>query len=380
MGLHRDGISLGYSPVETHVRRLIWHQLCFLDIRTAEGQGPRPYIRRDDYDTKLPINCEESSLVNILMPPEPEEEWTSMVLPLVRFEINEMMRIIWTDRRRLESGKVKLTEVLAKAEDFRKRMIEKYERLINGPQAIQRYTKLVMHLLLYRLYPMILQGYHSNTETQLPSRLNNVVVMAAIMIIEITIQLENDELYEDWAWYLGAYSQHHIAILLAIEIYIRPQNREASRIWACLDYIFGLDRVLDVDTKCALIHNEILTRERRVSFPDTRLEAPRVTHGSLSRMGPTAVSQTLENQAVLSQSLQHPYRQQAMGPSLASLSASAPLMSSFSVGITENMWASTDMPVSQRTSSSTTSEASHTSMGSQTAQPSTLEEIDWVCV
>lgn len=48
MGLHRDGQTYGMNPLETHVRRLIWYQLCFLDIRTCEAQGPRPTIRRDE--------------------------------------------------------------------------------------------------------------------------------------------------------------------------------------------------------------------------------------------------------------------------------------------------------------------------------------------
>ena len=46
MGLHRDGETYGMNPLETQVRRLIWYQLCFLDIRTCEAQGPRPTIRR----------------------------------------------------------------------------------------------------------------------------------------------------------------------------------------------------------------------------------------------------------------------------------------------------------------------------------------------
>ncbi|RYP17776.1 hypothetical protein DL765_004354 [Monosporascus sp. GIB2] len=34
--------------------------LCFLDIRTCEAQGLRPVIRREDYDTRLPLNCDEA--------------------------------------------------------------------------------------------------------------------------------------------------------------------------------------------------------------------------------------------------------------------------------------------------------------------------------
>ena len=258
MGLHRDGEAYGLNPLETHIRRLIWHQLCFLDIRTCEAQGPKPAIRREDYDTKLPINCEEDELTHAQYPPEPAEHWTSTLLPLMRFEINEMMRIIWTDRRKLENRKTTLTAVLTKIENFRKRMFEKYDRFLDDMVPIQRYAKLVMHLLMYRLHAMTLHPYHANTTNPMPSRLNSVLIMSGIMIIEIAIQLETNALFRDWAWYIGAYQQFQIALLLATEIYYRPTNKEADRIWACLDYVFGMDRNMRPEEKGRRILMEIM--------------------------------------------------------------------------------------------------------------------------
>jgi hypothetical protein len=260
MGLHRDGDTYGLNPLDTHVRRLIWHQLCFLDIRTCEAQGPRPAIRREDYDTKLPINCEEESLIGVTVAPEPAEEWTSTLLALIRFEINEMMRIIWMDRRKLEGRKTTLTAVLSKIENFRKRIFEKYDRFLDDRIPIQRYAKLIMHLLLYRLHAMILHPYHANANNPMPHRLNNILIMSGVMIVEISIQLETDHLFREWSWYLGAYSQYQIALLLAVEVYYRPQNREAARIWSCLDYVFGLDRNLPPEAKGLQILGEIMRK------------------------------------------------------------------------------------------------------------------------
>lgn len=95
MGLHRDGEEYGLTPLETHVRRVIWNQLCFLDIRTCEAQGPRPVIRREEYDTRLPLNCDDTEVTHENAP-DPDScagRWTPITLPLIRFEINEMMRI-----------------------------------------------------------------------------------------------------------------------------------------------------------------------------------------------------------------------------------------------------------------------------------------------
>ncbi|KAK0748173.1 hypothetical protein B0T21DRAFT_343863 [Apiosordaria backusii] len=259
MGLHRDGEAYGLSPLETHVRRLVWHQLCFLDIRTCEAQGPKPAIRREDYDTRLPLNCEETDLTaSMASVPPPADQWTSTTLVLMRFEINEMMRIIWADRRKLETHKTTLTAVLTKIENFRKRIFEKYNRFLNEEVPTQRYAKLVMQLLIYRLHAMVLHPYHSNATSPLPDRLNGLLITSGILIIETAIQLESDPRFRDWSWYLGAYQQYQIALLLATEIYYRPQNKECNRIWRCLDYVFNLDPNEARDQKSLMILTEIM--------------------------------------------------------------------------------------------------------------------------
>ncbi|KAK8083280.1 hypothetical protein PG996_002061 [Apiospora saccharicola] len=257
MGLHRDGEAYGLTPLETHVRRLVWHQLCFLDIRTCEAQGPKPVIRREDYDTKLPVNCNEDQLTHAVVPPEPADHWTTNTLALIRFEINEMMRIIWLDRRRLELRKISLTDVLAKIENFRRRMSEKYDHLLDVGQPAQRYAKCVMSLLTYRLHAMVLHPYHSNATHPMPAQLSSLLVSSGIVIVEHAIQLETNPLFRPWAWYLGAYFQYQIALLLATEVYYRPGSRDADRIWTCLDYVFGLDRRLPPEAKGVHLLSEI---------------------------------------------------------------------------------------------------------------------------
>ncbi|KAH8675697.1 hypothetical protein BX600DRAFT_507913 [Xylariales sp. PMI_506] len=257
MGLHRDGEAYGLTPLETHVRRLIWHQLCFLDIRTCEAQGPKPVIRREDYDTKLPVNCGEEELTDAAAPPEPSERWTTSTLALIRFEINEMMRIIWLDRRKLENRRTTLTAVLTKIESFRRRMSEKYDHLLDVSEPLQRYAKCVMYLLTYRLHVMVLHPYHSNAAHPMPPRLSSLLITSGIMIVELAIQLETNPLFRHWSWYLGAYFQYQIALLLATEVYFRPASREADRIWACLDYVFGMDRRLPPEIKAPRLLSEI---------------------------------------------------------------------------------------------------------------------------
>lgn len=86
MGLHRDGTFYNMTPIETHVRRMVWHQLCYLDMRTCDATGPRPQIRPDDYDTKLPLNINDVDLLRSSPPTEDRPYWTDMSLFRIRAE------------------------------------------------------------------------------------------------------------------------------------------------------------------------------------------------------------------------------------------------------------------------------------------------------
>lgn len=84
MGLHRDGSHYGLDAVEIHVRRLVWYQLCFLDIRTCESAGPRPQIRKEDFDTKFPLNVNDAELESSNPPTRDAEYWTDMTFTQMR--------------------------------------------------------------------------------------------------------------------------------------------------------------------------------------------------------------------------------------------------------------------------------------------------------
>lgn len=281
MGLNRDGSkAYNLNPVDTHIRRLIWHQLCFLDIRTCEAQGPKPAIRREDYDTWLPDNVEEDQLIltNGTCPARPCEGWTSNLLPLIRFEINEMMRTLWADRRKLESHRTTLAPVLFKIETFRKRMLDSYDRLLDERVPLQRYAKLVMHLLLYRLHVMVLHPYYANTASPLPQRLRSVLLTSATVTVELATQLDTNPAFGPWRWYAGAYQQYQAALILATEVYYHPGHSEAGRIWACLDYVFGLEGEsgMPVEEKGRRVLAEIMGK-MGVYMSMRRMRAPTAT-------------------------------------------------------------------------------------------------------
>lgn len=240
MGLHRDPTNYSIGPVETHVRRMIWYQLCFLDMRTCEAIGPRPQIRKEDYDTKFPLNVNDTDLLSPSPPTVDSPHWTDMTLSRVRMECIEMHRQIWFDLPRVDRKKISLTATLGKVQKFRAALEKWFYPTIDYAIPIQALAKHVYDLLANRCYVQILHRYLYSVATRLPDRLRQIVIEGGLTQMEAAVIIETKEKFGPWAWYSGAYQQYHSALLLLIEVYAFPMRKDAGRIWKALDYIFDL--------------------------------------------------------------------------------------------------------------------------------------------
>jgi len=299
MGFHRDPSEYGHPPVETHVRRLIWYQLCFLDIRTSEVQGPRVYIRREDYSTKFPLNLDDQDFSNAKT--NNADRWTDMTFSRIRFECQEMLRICFVDRIRLEKRNISITHVLGKIESFRKAMNAKYGPLINvpNPKPIQRAASVMMSLLINRLYTAVLHRYHINATVQIPDRLRQIILTTGTQQLEDAIELETAKELQPWAWYSRAYHQYHIALLLLTEVFLYPLRREADRIWRCLDYVYEIpsepSRPSNVDSPQGISRQDLVAhRDKKARFILRQIVDRMKVYREMRKMkAPTAMEDTL---------------------------------------------------------------------------------------
>lgn len=241
MGFHRDPSEYGLPPVEAHVRRMIWYQLCFLDVRTSEIQGPRPTIHRKNFSTRFPLNVDDSDLQQSTAASLRDmTRWTDMTFTRIRMEGCEFHRIIYDDNARLDRKAVSVTYVLAKIESFRKACYAKYWPFINCPnqKPVQKACGLVLSALIARLYVSVLHRHLIGVSVRIPDRLRQILLLTAIQQLENSIELETSLELQDWSWYVGAFQQYHPALFLLIEVTMYPTRREAHRIWRCLDYIY----------------------------------------------------------------------------------------------------------------------------------------------
>lgn len=164
IGLHEDGVAQSYTPVQIHVRRLLWYQLLLLDIRTCEATGPRPQIRDDDFSTILPLNVDEHT---VHLSSKDSKKWTDMTVTLIRMRCNEFIREIWTDRMRLQKKQVTVSGILVKIQAFDRHMQGKFGRMADMNVPLQRYGCLVAKILTLRTYAMVLHQYALHPEVEM---------------------------------------------------------------------------------------------------------------------------------------------------------------------------------------------------------------------
>ncbi|KAL9095488.1 MAG: hypothetical protein Q9165_002359 [Trypethelium subeluteriae] len=263
MGLHRDGSYYGLSAVETHVRRLIWFQLCYLDIRTCEASGPRPQIRsrqEGGFDAKFPLNIDEEELLLPNPPTEDAPRFTNMTLAIIRMKVNEIQRLIWEERPKVEQQKTSITAVLGKLQRARLEMDAKFIPLIDERIPAQLLAKHVYHITADRWHISFLHRYHNSVAHRMPDRLRQLILTYGTTQMEHSIALETHPSLAPWRWYAGALQQYHTALLLLSEIYAYPMRKEADRIWKCLDYVFDIPQGLNRDQKAKLVFGEVAAR------------------------------------------------------------------------------------------------------------------------
>lgn len=289
MGLHRDGTTFGLNAVDTHVRRLIWYQICFLDVRTCEATGPRPQIRKEEYDTKLPLNVNDTDLMLASPPTDDLPYWTDMTLSKLKFECYELIRQLWVDMQRMDQKKLSLTSVLNRIKRFRATTEAKYSPLVQGNTPKQILAKQMYRASSNRALVVILQRYAVGTNYPMPERLRNLLIEACMGTVEAGVAMETRPELATWSWYRGAILQYHAAVLLVFEVYARPDMPEAARIWSSLDYIFETPSQSSMTDKAEGII--ITLRDRLEKYHSVRKLRATADVESQSSPGPSTSSQ-----------------------------------------------------------------------------------------
>lgn len=261
IGIHRLSHSSANSltPLQRHVRSLLWYQICFLDFKTAEAQGPHPSIRADDFDISLPLNVDddvfEFGSPSWQQHPTSVNGWSDVTLSLIRYECNEIHRLIFRGRIEMDRKHITLHDLRARVEARKRQIQSKYLQYLDATVPIQRYAGLVATLLMSRCDSMLLYRHLPQTSLQARSesenRLRDVLLTAALTTLEIGATLDTLPSLSPWAWYSTTYQQYHAVLLLLTELYRTPDLPRKERMATIIDHIFGHCYGVGVRERCS---------------------------------------------------------------------------------------------------------------------------------
>ena len=156
--LHLEPQGPSISTVERQIRRLLWHQICFLDLRTAEISGSEPIIQDNVLDTPLPLNIDDEALETSNIQSPSANRWTDVTFTLLRYECYLVHRLILDKTKEIENNMTNLDSV-RRLVDRRKVTIEEtYLNHLNETIPIQHYAKVIGRLLTSVFNAMLLPG------------------------------------------------------------------------------------------------------------------------------------------------------------------------------------------------------------------------------
>lgn len=250
-GLHRDASMADTSPLECHVRGLLWYQICFLDLHTCEAQGPQPMIHDSDFDTPLPLNVDDRAF-EVSTLPAPSNGWTDATFSLMRYEINHIHKLIFRERIALSKNDTDLPTVRAKVESRMQALGDKYISKLDDRIPIERCARLAGTTLLSRCLPMVLQIYIKFDDVgEAQQEILNTLLTRSLDVMEACATLETATDLMPWAWYAPTYQQYHSILFPLLKLYLEPNTSYAARASAMIDHVFGACYGISRQQRCA---------------------------------------------------------------------------------------------------------------------------------
>ena len=236
LGLHRDGAHFEHlTPYEIEMRRRAWWALCVLDVRASEDQGTDYTIARGSFDTKLPLNINDTDIEpETTQVPTEREGITDMTFALVSFEISEV-----TKQMMAQSTKKGATGI-----EEQSRLVNKiYQKLDRGylqysvdSDNIARWvqvivTRLVIAKMTLLVYLPIL---FSSPSEHFSDEIKTKLLVAAIETAEYNHALNAEQACRHWRWVYQTYTHWYAIVYLLIEIPRRPWSPIVERAWVAL--------------------------------------------------------------------------------------------------------------------------------------------------
>ncbi|KAI1110835.1 fungal-specific transcription factor domain-containing protein [Nemania sp. NC0429] len=266
MGYHRDGTVFNLPPLETEMRRRIWHLLVMLDNRSTEYHGHEPPLWDNmAFDTRWPLNINDSDISSDMTEPPPESDGaTEMILVQVRCQALRVSQQVKRASHLPFRDRVRLV-------DEHDKWVEKYLERCDPTQSLQYLAMEICAIAAARIRVVLYYSelmarkrkkaadasHTSNmdkssesaspsvSEVELDSEiLREHMFAGSIIILERMRNIMLDSRLDRWAWHAHIYVQWPTLALVLSEICIRPPSPQCDKAWEYATAVY--DRWLSV--------------------------------------------------------------------------------------------------------------------------------------
>ncbi|KAF5259584.1 hypothetical protein FOXYS1_9798 [Fusarium oxysporum] len=230
-GLHREPSlfpSSNMDVVQVETRRRLWHQICHLDFRSAEGRGQEPTISDEDYTTLLPRNVCDDDLVEgahlgaeTYSPPG----FTDMTGHLIRLNgiqcFRRIVRSTYRLERRIKSSALNgngnlypIAELQSLFEEVRSMVDEMVSHLQTqylrycDPQVPQQRMALGLAAVIeWRCWSIFwLRTPKQYREAAVSPEIRQTVLAKSVSLIESLNSMPDDQDAQKFQWHIGGHA------------------------------------------------------------------------------------------------------------------------------------------------------------------------------
>jgi hypothetical protein len=259
IGLHRESASREVSVFEAEIRRRLWLQILILDFRSAQLSGSKLEPDGQLFETKRPLNVNDSDLSpSMKEPPVEHPGVTDMLFCSIRYEIGEFMRQkrslkLFDGFRQRGIATVSLTEKDKAIDEFEDMLEQKYLRYTDPSiplhfisAGLARGAVCQMRLLAHhpRQYP--------DKGAGLPQEEKDMLFSTSLKMVEYNNLGSTTHTIRGYVWHMKVYLQLDAFIYLLSELRNRTEGDEVDRAWHQIGLVFGNHPEMVSETKNSL--------------------------------------------------------------------------------------------------------------------------------
>ncbi|KAK7959859.1 fungal-specific transcription factor domain-containing protein [Apiospora aurea] len=236
IGLHRDGFHFSnLSPFEVEVRRRAWWALYMLDLRSSEDQGTDFTIAHDSFDTKIPLNINDTDIEpGMKEAPKARVGVTDTTYTYVSIEYTSTTRKLLS--LELKNGIPDLDHLSRLLDEMYEKLDRECFQHVAKIGEIRRelgitVTRLVMAKLKLLIFvPLLL----SSPTDYFSVDIRTVLFVSAIEVAEYNHSMNENAALTPYLWIFQTYTHWQSIVYLLIEISRRAWSPLVERAWVAL--------------------------------------------------------------------------------------------------------------------------------------------------